>query len=132
MKPSISDVTTAEAPIHTGDCPKVGKVLSRIGDKWSVLVIIMLTPGTRRFSDLKRNIGGISQRMLTMCLRGLERDGLVKRTVYPTVPPRVEYELTDLGRSLCVPVMALGKWAHTHIAEIDAAQIAFDSKVGAD
>jgi DNA-binding HxlR family transcriptional regulator len=128
MKPGITDVTVEGEPIHSDECPKLGKVLSRIGDKWSVLVIIILSRGTRRFSDLKRDIGGISQRMLTICLRGLERDGLVKRTVYPVVPPRVEYELTALGRSLCEPVLALGNWARNHIAEIDAAQTAFDSK----
>ena len=132
MKPSISDVTTADAPIHTGECPKVGKVLSRIGDKWSVLVIMVLSRDTCRFSDLKRAIGGISQRMLTICLRGLERDGLVKRTVFAVVPPRVEYELTELGRSLCVPVLALGSWAHAHIAQIDAARLSFDRKGDAE
>jgi len=132
MKPSISDVTKPEPAIHTGECANVSKVLSRIGDKWSVLIIIMLAPGTRRFSDLKRDIGGISQRMLTLCLRGLERDGLVKRTVYAVVPPRVEYALTEMGRSLCVPVMALGQWARSHIAEIATAQAAFDRKEDAD
>lgn len=132
MSLSIPDVTAADHKIHSSECPQVSQVLSRIGDKWSVLVIMILSQGTRRFSDLKRDIGGISQRMLTICLRGLERDGLVKRTVYPVVPPRVEYELTDLGRSLCEPVLALGNWARNHIAEIHAAQTAFDSKDGAD
>ena len=82
------------------DCRGVASVLSRIGDKWSVLVIMMLGDGPRRFNELKRMIGGISQRMLTLTLRGLERDGLVKRTIFPTIPPRVDYELTDLGRGL--------------------------------
>ncbi|MDR3527111.1 MAG: helix-turn-helix domain-containing protein [Rhizomicrobium sp.] len=132
MSLSIPDVTVADDAIHSDECPKVSQVLSRIGDKWSVLVIMILSRGTRRFSDLKRDIGGISQRMLTMCLRGLERDGLVKRTVFPVVPPRVEYELTALGRSLCEPVLALGSWARSHIAEIDAARMAFDSKEDAD
>lgn len=128
MKLSNPNVTKADAIVHSADCPKVSQVLVRIGDKWSVLVIMMLSRGTRRFSDLKREIGGISQRMLTICLRGLERDGLVKRTVFPVVPPRVDYELTELGRSLCEPVMALGTWAITHMAEIDAARASFDVK----
>ena len=132
MTPSIPDVTVADDAIHSDECPKVSQVLSRIGDKWSVLVIMILSRGTRRFSDLKRDIGGISQRMLTMCLRGLERDGLVKRTVFPVVPPRVEYELTALGCSLCEPVLALGSWARSHIAEINAARMRFDAKEESD
>lgn len=132
MKPSITDVPIEGDLIHTDECPRVSKILSRIGDKWTVLVIMILSRGTRRFSDLKRDIGGISQRMLTICLRGLERDGLVKRTVFPVVPPRVEYELTALGLSLCEPVLAMGSWARNHIAEIDAAQMAFDSRENAD
>jgi DNA-binding HxlR family transcriptional regulator len=88
----------------------------------------MLTEKPRRFSELKRAIGGISQRMLTLSLRGLERDGLVKRTVFPVVPPRVEYELTPLGRSLVAPVSALGEWARAHLTEIDAAREAFDRR----
>jgi DNA-binding HxlR family transcriptional regulator len=109
-------------------CPKISQVLARIGEKWSVLIIIMLTEGARRFSELKRSIGGVSQRMLTLSLRGLERDGLVKRTVFAVVPPRVEYELTPLGRSLVAPVSALGEWARAHLTEIDAAREAFDRK----
>lgn len=132
MKLSNPNVTKADTTVHSADCPKVSQVLARIGDKWSVLVIMMLSRGKRRFSDLKREIGGISQRMLTICLRGLERDGLVKRTVFPVVPPRVDYELTELGRSLCEPVMALGTWAITHMAEIDAARTSFDAKEDAD
>jgi DNA-binding HxlR family transcriptional regulator len=117
--------------IDHSNCRKVSKILARIGEKWSVLIIMMLSNGRLRFSDLKRMIDGISQRMLTLCLRGLERDGLVKRTIYPVVPPRVEYELTPLGHSLCAPVTALGAWAHDHIAEIDAARAAFDEREGA-
>jgi DNA-binding HxlR family transcriptional regulator len=93
-----------------------------------VLIIIMLAERTRRFSELKRAIGGVSQRMLTLSLRGLERDGLVKRTVFPVVPPRVEYELTPLGQSLHAPVSALGEWASAHLAQIDAAREAFDRR----
>jgi len=132
MTLGITDVTDGDGTINTHDCAKVSKVLSRIGDKWSVLVIMVLSRGTCRFSDLKRAIGGISQRMLTICLRGLEHDGLVKRTVFAVVPPRVEYELTELGRSLCVPVLALGSWAHAHIAQIDAARLSFDRKGDAE
>src|SRR6185437_10100100 len=99
MRPSKVGVTMARH-LPSEECPKVSQVLARIGEKWSVLIIIMLAEKTRRFSELKRAIGGVSQRMLTLSLRGLERDGLVKRTVFPVVPPRVEYELTALGRSL--------------------------------
>jgi DNA-binding HxlR family transcriptional regulator len=131
MERSKLDVTATGPDVEGSDCRKISQVLARIGEKWSVLIIMMLSEGTLRFSDLKRMIGGISQRMLTLCLRGLERDGLVKRTVYPVVPPRVEYELTPLGRSLCDPVTALGTWARNHLAEIDAARAAFDEREGA-
>jgi DNA-binding HxlR family transcriptional regulator len=125
MRPSKTGVT--EGPhLPSEQCPKISQVLARIGEKWSVLIIIMLGERPRRFSELKRAIGGVSQRMLTLSLRGLERDGLVKRTVFPVVPPRVEYELTPLGQSLRAPVSALGEWAHSHLAEIDAAREAFD------
>lgn len=126
MRPSKVGVTIPHLPSE--ECPKISQVLARIGEKWSVLIIIMLAAGPHRFSELKRAIGGISQRMLTLSLRGLERDGLVKRTVFPVVPPRVEYELTPVGRSLHVPVSALGDWARNHLAEIDAAREAFDRK----
>jgi DNA-binding HxlR family transcriptional regulator len=109
-------------------CQDVSEVLARIGDKWSVLIVMMLSDGPRRFSELKRMINGISQRMLTLTLRGLERDGLVTRTVFPTIPPRVDYELTDLGRSLRVPVQALGLWAMEHKAAIRTARRAFDER----
>ena len=89
------------------NCQAVSAVLSRVGDKWSVLVVSILGRGSMRFNELKRAVDGVSQRMLTLTLRTLERDGLVMRTVYPTVPPRVEYELTALGRSLLQPVSAL-------------------------
>ena len=128
MRPSKVGVTTAARHLPSEECPKISQVLARIGEKWSVLIIIMLGERTRRFSELKRAIGGISQRMLTLSLRGLERDGLVKRTVFPVVPPRVEYELTPLGQSLRAPVSALGEWARSHLAEIDAAREAFDRK----
>jgi DNA-binding HxlR family transcriptional regulator len=108
------------------DCRGVASVLARVGDKWSVLVIMLLGDGPRRFNELKRMVGGISQRMLTLTLRGLERDGLVTRTVFPTIPPRVDYELTDLARGLREPVVALGKWAIEHQDEIEAARARFD------
>ncbi|MGH8180836.1 MAG: winged helix-turn-helix transcriptional regulator [Steroidobacteraceae bacterium] len=128
MRPSKPGVTTAGRHLPSEACPKISRVLARIGEKWSVLIIIMLAERARRFSELKRAIGGVSQRMLTLSLRGLERDGLVKRTVFPVVPPRVEYELTPLGKSLHAPVSALGDWAHAHLAEIDAAREAFDRR----
>jgi DNA-binding HxlR family transcriptional regulator len=103
-------------------------VLSRVGDKWSVFVIMMLGDGPKRFNELKRMINGISQRMLTLTLRGLERDGLVTRTIFPTIPPRVDYELTDLGRGLQQPVMALGLWAKEHQDQIALARTRFDAR----
>jgi DNA-binding HxlR family transcriptional regulator len=110
------------------DCRGVVSVLARVGDKWSVFVIMMLGDGPKRFNELKRLIGGISQRMLTLTLRGLERDGLVTRTVFPTIPPRVDYELTDLGRGLSLPVQALGEWAKSHQDQIEAARSRFDKR----
>ncbi|AVO45297.1 winged helix-turn-helix transcriptional regulator [Phreatobacter cathodiphilus] len=124
------DVTVA----HDGpeDCAAVKPVLARIGDKWVVLIVRLLgRKGPRRFNELRREIGTISQRMLTLSLRGLERDGLVTRTVHPTIPPRVEYELTPLGRSLMVPINALGNWAFAHREEMDAARARFDRLHGA-
>jgi DNA-binding HxlR family transcriptional regulator len=106
----------------------VASILARVGDKWSVFVIMMLGGGPLRFNELKRLVGGISQRMLTLTLRGLERDGLVTRTIFPTIPPRVDYELTDLGRGLSQPVEALGKWAFDHQVEIEGARAKFDGK----
>ena len=109
------------------DCRGVVSVLSRIGDKWSVLVIVLLADGPRRFNELKRMIGGVSQRMLTLTLRGLERDGHVTRTVFPTIPPRVDYELTEQGRDLIRPMQALGEWALAHLPAIEKARTKFDS-----
>ena len=103
-------------------------VLARIGDKWSVLIVSRLGNGSRRFNELKREIGGISQRMLTLTLRNLERDGLVRRTVFPTIPPRVDYDLTGLGRSLLEPVTALGDWARRNRRRIEDAQSSFDQR----
>ena len=110
-----------------GDCRAISEVLARIGDKWTVLVVNLLGSGPRRFSEIKREVGGISQRMLTLTLRALERDGLVTRTVHPTVPPSVEYALTELGRSLRVPVQALGEWALRHQPTMAEARQRFDA-----
>lgn len=111
-------------------CAKVAPILQRIGDKWSILIVVMLSSGPRRFNELKRQIGGISQRMLTLSLRGLERDGLVTRTVTPSIPPRVDYALTPLGVSLQEPVAAIGEWASAHGEAIHAARARFDAAAG--
>jgi len=111
----------------TGDCRAISGVLARIGDKWSVLIVSRLGARPMRFNELKREIGGISQRMLTLTLRGLERDGLITRTVFATIPPRVDYELTPLGRSLIEPVTGLSAWALKNIARIETAREKFDS-----
>ena len=116
----------------SADCRAVSGILNRVGDKWSVLVIMQLGNGPRRFNEIKRMIGGISQRMLTLTLRGLERDGLVSRTVTPTIPPRVDYALTELGRDLLMPVQALGEWAIRHQPCIEAARAQFDAANEAD
>jgi len=113
---------------ETSACLKVTQVLGRIGDKWTVLVIVLLRERGHRFNELKRGIDGISQRMLTLTLRNMERDGLVTRTVTPSIPPRVDYELTDIGRSLAEPVKILGEWAFQHLEKISAAQALYDAK----
>jgi DNA-binding HxlR family transcriptional regulator len=106
----------------------VSQVLGRVGDKWAVILISHLGDGPRRFNELQRLTEGVSQRMLTLTLRNLERDGLVSRTVTPTVPPRVDYALTGLGRSLLEPVRALGAWALAHLEAMDAARTAYDAR----
>lgn len=108
-------------------CP-VRDVLDRIGDKWSVLMLLVLSDGPLRFGALRRAVPDISQRMLTQTLRDLQRDGLVDRTVHPTVPPSVEYALTSLGRSLLGPLSGLVEWADGHHAEIRAARAVFDAR----
>ena len=112
------------------DCRGVASILARVGDKWSVFVIVLLGNGPRRFNEIKRMVGGISQRMLTLTLRGLERDGLVTRTVFPTIPPRVDYALTPLGRDLLNPVSALGEWATRNQTKIARAREKFDGAAG--
>lgn len=111
-----------------GSCLAVREVLNRVGDKWSVLIVQLLADGPKRFSDLRRAVEGISQRMLTLTLKGLERDGLVTRTVYPTIPPRVEYELTDLGRTLRRPIQSLAKWAQENREQIQQSRNRYDAK----
>jgi DNA-binding HxlR family transcriptional regulator len=128
------DVTTPATagvdgfPHVAAQCDKVRSVLARTSDKWSVLIIMLLGEGPRRFNDIKRQVAGVSQRMLTLTLRSLERDGLVTRTVTPTLPPRVDYELTPVGRSLLEPVRGLGAWAMAHADSIEAARAAFDAR----
>ena len=110
----------------TGGCRATREILDRVGDKWSLYIIASLANGTLRFNELRRGIDGISQRMLTLTLRGMERDGLVTRTVYPTIPPRVDYDLTELGRTLLGPVMALVNWANDNQFAIAEAHQRFD------
>jgi DNA-binding HxlR family transcriptional regulator len=112
-----------------GPCP-VRDVLDRLGDAWSVLVVLSLADGPVRFNALKRSIGGISQRMLTVTLRSLERDGLVSRSVVPTTPPQVEYALTEMGHSLSEPLGALVTWANARQPAIEASRAAYDEAHG--
>ncbi len=116
---------------ETGGCKRISELLSRVGDKWSVLVIAYLGHGPLRFSELQRQVAPISQKMLTTTLRALERDGLVTRTVYPTIPPRVDYELTELGRDLLKPINGLTEWALKNSDRIDAARAKFEKKAEA-
>lgn len=109
-------------------CPAVREVLNRVGDKWSVQIVALLGDGAMRFSELRRSIEGISQRMLTLTLRGLERDGLIERTVFPEIPPRVEYELTRLGNTLLEPIQGLAEWAERYRTSIQDARAKFDAR----
>ena len=112
--------------VTTPACSVVKDLLARVGDKWSVVIVFLLQEGPMRFNAIRRSMNGISQRMLTLTLRGLERDGLVVRRVFPTVPPQVEYELTPLGKTMIEPVTVLAGWAEEHQAEIDEARTRFD------
>ncbi|HEU5031222.1 MAG TPA: helix-turn-helix domain-containing protein [Spirillospora sp.] len=118
-------------PEHTVAGCRGREILDRIGDKWSLQVIALLGDRTLRFTELKREIEGISQRMLTVTLRGLERDGIVTRTVYPVVPPRVDYALTPMGATLLEAAITLVSWAESHLSEIDAARAAYDARTTA-
>lgn len=111
------------------DCRAISEVLARVGDKWTVLVVGVLGGGSKRFNEIRRALGSISQRMLTLTLRGLERDGRATRTVHASIPPRVDYELTALGRSLLEPVNGLGLWARSNRHAIDAARRHYDAAV---
>jgi DNA-binding HxlR family transcriptional regulator len=115
----------------TEQCLPANEVLARVGDKWTVLIVMLLGDGPQRFSELRRRIGAISQRMLTLTLRNLERDGLVTRTVTPTIPPRVDYELTALGQSLRAPVAALGAWAAANHPAMVEARARYDGRAEA-
>ncbi len=118
MEPSIIN--------ESGQCRAVADVLARIGDKWTVYVVDLLAIRTMRFNEIRHQVAAISQRMLSLTLRGLERDGLVKRTVYPSIPPRVEYELTETGRTLIVPLRTVGAWAVQHRESIETSRNAYD------
>jgi DNA-binding HxlR family transcriptional regulator len=114
------------SPGTNTQCRKISGVLNIVGDKWTVMIVRVLVEHPRRFNDIKRTIGGISQQMLTRTLKALERDGMVSRTVYPTVPPQVEYALTELGHSLARPLHALGAWAGEHLDEIESNRLEYD------
>ncbi len=111
---------------ETSACRTVNDILARVGDKWTVLVVSYLGNGPMRFNVLRKTVNGISQKMLTTTLRNLERDGFVTRTVFPTIPPKVEYALTDMGRDLLRPVQALGEWAVANEANVMMARARFD------
>ncbi|HEX4740887.1 MAG TPA: helix-turn-helix domain-containing protein [Caulobacteraceae bacterium] len=125
---SQGDTKGTDHSMDDSACPVVRDVLTRVGDKWSVLIIVALGDGPRRFSELKRGVEGISQRMLTLTLRGLERDGLVTRSVFPTVPPRVDYGLTPLGRTFLKIGCELADWAHGSREDIARAREQFDRR----
>jgi DNA-binding HxlR family transcriptional regulator len=117
---------------ETSTCNPVTEALARIGDKWTIQIVMELEAAPKRFSELKRAVGGISQKMLALTLRALERDGLVTRTVYPTKPPSVEYALTELGAEMVVPVQALGVWVISNLPRIALARQQFDAGTGSD
>ena len=123
---TLSDMDFPTSP-EGDDCRMVREILDLVGDKWTLYIIATLKDGPVRFNELRRQIDGISQRMLTINLRGLERDGLVKRTLFPTIPPRVDYELTETGRTLLAPVMALVLWASANQENIRDARVRYDA-----
>jgi DNA-binding HxlR family transcriptional regulator len=122
---TLSDIEFP-TPSEAADCRVVREILDRIADKWSLYIFVALKDGPVRFNELRRQIDGISQRMLTITLRQLERDGLVSRTLFPTIPPRVDYELTAVGRSLIAPVIALMTWADSNRDVIEEARRQYD------
>jgi DNA-binding HxlR family transcriptional regulator len=133
MKVEVSDLPKSGfVEHHPDECRAVGQILDRIGDKWTVMVVGALSNGPLRFNAIMREIGGVSHRMLTLTLRGLERDGLVTRTAYATIPPKVEYELTELGRSLIEPLRVLATWAVKHRPEMERARAKFEPAKNGD
>jgi len=125
--PEHTDLTVKLQRPATEDCRALSSILARVGDKWTVLIVVLLGDGPRRFNEMRRMVGSISQRMLTFTLRGLERDGLVTRTVFPTTPQRVDYELTDLGSTLWKAVEPLSTWGRAHVSEILHSRELFDN-----
>src|ERR1700733_5280731 len=121
-------VRASEASSPHAACKAVVETLARIGDKWTVMVVGALSKGPIRYNEIRRRVEGISQRMLTLTLKGLEQDGLVTRTMYPTIPPRVDYELTELGRKFVMPLQALYDWAVQHRPDMLAARERFQAK----
>ena len=129
---AVRDPACDPEPGRTPTSCRAREVLQRVGDKWSVLVIDLLGQGTMRFTELHRAVDGITARMLTVTLRGLERDGIVNRTIHPVIPPRVEYTLTPMGRTLLDTIGQLVTWADSHLPEIDAARASYDARHLAD
>lgn len=123
-------VRNQQNSVYDANCPSQ-QVLALIANKWTAIIIYCLSSGKKRYSELQRQIGGISQKMLTQSLRSLERDGIVKRQVYPVVPPMVEYSLTPLGETLIAPLCQLCHWAETHIPAVEAARSQYDRAGGA-
>jgi DNA-binding HxlR family transcriptional regulator len=130
LGPGHTDVTVKDISDVLRECRSVAPILSQVGDKWTVLIIVTLKHGPRRFNEIKRSVTGISQQMLTRTLKALERDGMVIRTTFSTNPPQVQYELSDLGRSLSTPVLALGTWVRDNILEIEAARLRYEKRNG--
>ncbi len=128
MSDTHRNVRTETSTQKEGCRALADNVLMRIGDKWTVKVVITLSQGPMRYSQIFKEVGGVSQRMLTLTLKSLERDGLVSRTVYPTIPPRVDYELTERGQTLVVPLHALWTWAQTNLAAIEDTRLAYDER----
>ncbi|MDD9370978.1 MAG: helix-turn-helix domain-containing protein [Acidimicrobiales bacterium] len=128
LSPGHTEGTDPLCRVEASQACAIRDLLDRLGDKWSLLVVELLGEGTRRFTELRREIDGISQRMLTLTLRRLERDGLVRRTVHPVVPPRVDYELTALGETLLDAVAPLVTWTRSHRDEIAAARVGYDAR----
>lgn len=124
-RPSQVKILEPDEETHA-ECKAMAEVLDRVGDKWTVMVVGVISGGPQRFNTILRTIGGVSHRMLTLTLRGLERDGLVTRTLYPTIPPKVEYELTELGSSLIVPLRALSSWGRKNRPAIEEARARYD------